>query len=534
MFCCAILLMIVIRGELTTGSVPYMMEDPEDVIECEKLNKQEPNCKDGVCFEKCEGSPKVFCFATWKNGTDGVIEYAMKGCWTNEENCVSKSECIQSPSIKHIDFCCCSEPRCNMNVKSVYYPSTPLPSTVAVTVTEKSVKENHLSKTLVFSLVPLIGLTAIIILSFWLWKRFKHQSHEYQICLPTVDPIFLMPPSTSLLPLKLIEVRARGRFGAVWKAQLHEEFVAVKIFPLQDKQSWMNEQEIYMLLHMHNNDSILRFIGTDRRGENLNLELWLITEFQQNGSLYDYLKGKTISWCELCKLAESIARGLSFLHDEIIPCNGLPLKPAVAHRDFKSKNVLIKADLSACISDFGLAMKFEPGKNLGETHGLVGTRRYMAPEVLEGAIGFNRDAFLRIDMYAFGLVLWELMSRCTVADGPIADYQLPFEEEVGLHPTLEDMQELVVINKVRPSVREHWLRHAGLEALVSTIEECWDHDAEARISAECVLERVLQLSRALNTSTLSSSNSIVNCPPPLIININQGLPPVSPNVMQTL
>lgn len=43
----------------------------------------------------------------------------------------------------------------------------------------------------------------------------------------------------------------------------------------------------------------------------------------------------------------------------------------------------------------------------------VGTRRYMAPEVLEGAINFQRDAFLRIDMYACGLVLWEMLSRCS-------------------------------------------------------------------------------------------------------------------------
>lgn len=41
----------------------------------------------------------------------------------------------------------------------------------------------------------------------------------------------------------------------------------------------------------------------------------------------------------------------------------------------------------------------------------------MAPEVLEGAICFNRDAFLRIDMYACGLVLWELLSRCNAAEG---------------------------------------------------------------------------------------------------------------------
>lgn len=46
----------------------------------------------------------------------------------------------------------------------------------------------------------------------------------------------------------------------------------------------------------------------------------------------------------------------------------------------------------------------------------VGTRRYMAPEVLEGAINFSRDAFLRIDMYACGLVLWELATRCTAQE----------------------------------------------------------------------------------------------------------------------
>lgn len=52
----------------------------------------------------------------------------------------------------------------------------------------------------------------------------------------------------------------------------------------------------------------------------------------------------------------------------------------------------------------------------------VGTRRYMAPEVLEGAINFQRDAFLRIDMYAVGLVLWELASRCKAADGEERSY----------------------------------------------------------------------------------------------------------------
>ncbi len=78
---------------------------------------------------------------------------------------------------------------------------------------------------------------------------------------------------------------------------------------------------------------------------------------------------------------------------------------------------MLKADLSAVLGDLGLAVRFEPGTPPGDTHGQVGTWRYMAPEVLEGAINFQRDAFLRIDMYAVGLVLWELVSRCKAADG---------------------------------------------------------------------------------------------------------------------
>ena len=55
----------------------------------------------------------------------------------------------------------------------------------------------------------------------------------------------------------------------------------------------------------------------------------------------------------------------------------------------------------------------------------------MAPEVLEGAINFQRDAFLRIDMYAMGLVLWELVSRCKAADGECPSPRRPVGGWVG-------------------------------------------------------------------------------------------------------
>jgi activin receptor type-2B len=160
----------------------------------------------------------------------------------------------------------------------------------------------------------------------------------------------------------------------------------------------------------------LSFIGVEKRGDGLQAEFWLITAYHERGSLCEYLKTNVVTWPELCRISESMARGLMHLHEEMSGSKGQGHKPAVAHRDFKSKNVLLKKDLTACIADFGLGLIFHPGKPCGDTHGQVGTRRYMAPEVLEGAINFSRDAFLRIDMYACGLVLWELVSRCTAQD----------------------------------------------------------------------------------------------------------------------
>ena len=89
------------------------------------------------------------------------------------------------------------------------------------------------------------------------------------------------------------------------------------------------------------------------------------------GSLCDFLKSLVVSWNDLCKIARTMTAGLTHLHEELARSGTLDMKPAIAHRDFKSKNVLIKSDLTACLADFGLALIFEPGKSCGDTHGQV-------------------------------------------------------------------------------------------------------------------------------------------------------------------
>lgn len=60
-------------------------------------------------------------------------------------------------------------------------------------------------------------------------------------------------------------------------------------------------------------------------------------------------------------------------------------KPAIAHRDLKTKNILIRMNGSCVIADFGLAVTHvqATGQMDIADNPRVGTKRYMAPEVLD-------------------------------------------------------------------------------------------------------------------------------------------------------
>ena len=114
------------------------------------------------------------------------------------------------------------------------------------------------------------------------------------------------------------------------------------------------------------------------------------------------------------RLCYSFACGLTHLHTEI---KGTNSKHAIAHRDIKTRNILVKRDGTCAIADFGLAVRFESDKDeldTGTPNPRVGTVRYMSPEVLSDQLHAAAfQAFLHSDMYSSGLVLWELAWRTT-------------------------------------------------------------------------------------------------------------------------
>uniref|UniRef100_A0A8C7KZ08 Serine/threonine-protein kinase receptor n=1 Tax=Oncorhynchus kisutch TaxID=8019 RepID=A0A8C7KZ08_ONCKI len=473
--------------------------------------------------ERCEGEKdkRLHCYSSWLN-ISGTIKLVKKGCWLDDFNCYDRQKCVSMEENPQVFFCCCEGNYCNERF-------THLPDLVAAGNRVKirpPPRVPSLLNSLVFSLLSLCVLSLTLLLALWLYRQHKPPYGHLDLL---EDPRQTPPsPMVGLKPLQLLEVKARGRFGCVWKAQLMSEYVAVKVFPVRDKQSWQNERDIFLTPGMRH-ENLLRYIAAEKHGSNMETELWLIMEFHERGSLTDHLMDRTVTWSEMCHIAETMSRGLAYLHEDTAINKGEGPKPTIAHRDFKSKNVMLRRDLTAVIGDFGLAVRFEPGKPPGDTHGQVGTWRYMAPEVLEGAINFQRDSFLRIDMYAMGLVLWELVSRCIATDGTVGEFMLPFEEEIGQHTSLQELQDVVVHKKMRPVFKDTWLKHPGLSQLCETIEECWDHDAEARLSAGCVEERISQIAR----TTVSTTS---DCPVAVVMSVTAAddLPPPKTNRIPNL
>lgn len=202
----------------------------------------------------------------------------------------------------------------------------------------------------------------------------------------------------------------KGRFGEVWKGEYKGDDVAVKIFHTKEELSWFHEVEVYQTCLLRH-PNILRFIAADNRDIALQMQLWLITEFCELGSLFELLTRQSFDQDTALKLCFTAACGLDHLHTEIVGTQG---KPAIAHRDLKSRNILVKADYSCCIADLGLALRYEQSTNVFKEppRTTVGTKRYLAPEILAENIAVrNFESFTRSDIYSFGLVMWEIGRR---------------------------------------------------------------------------------------------------------------------------
>ncbi|KAE8673069.1 Chitin elicitor receptor kinase 1 [Hibiscus syriacus] len=182
-----------------------------------------------------------------------------------------------------------------------------------------------------------------------------------------------------------------GGFGAVFYAILRGEEAAIKKMDMQASKEFLAELKV--LTHVHHLN-LVRLIGYCVEGS-----LFLVYEYIDNGNLSQHLRGSSrepLPWPNRVQIALDSARGLEYIHEHTVP--------VYIHRDIKSANILIDKKFRAKVADFGLTKLTEVGSASLPTR-LVGTFGYMPPEYAQYG-----DVSAKVDVYAFGVVLYELIS----------------------------------------------------------------------------------------------------------------------------
>lgn len=243
---------------------------------------------------------------------------------------------------------------------------------------------------------------------------------------------------------------AQGAFGRLYRGTYNGEDVAVKILERPannlERAASMEQQfvqEVIMLATLRH-ENVVRFIGACRKPM-----VWcIVTEYAKGGSLRMSLAKKRAVPLRLAvRHALDVARGMEYLHSY-----------GVIHRDLKSDNLLV-ADKSIKIADFGVArIEVQAEGMTPET----GTYRWMAPEMIQ-----HRSYNHKVDVYSFGIVLWELITG-----------NLPFQNMTAVQAAF------AVVNKgVRPAIPP------GCSPSLSQImSRCWDANPDERPSFSQVVK----------------------------------------------
>ncbi len=215
--------------------------------------------------------------------------------------------------------------------------------------------------------------------------------------LPASVPAGLGPLPRRFGRYEILEKLAVGGMSVVFKArQLHpNRLVALKIphgTALAGTETFarfrIEVEAVARLQHEH----IVRIYECGEEDG----WLYFSMEYVEGGTLAARISGAPLPAREAAQLVQTLARAVQFAH-----------RQGVIHRDLKPANVLLGAEGSVKLTDFGLAKWLDADEGLTRSHAILGTAKYMAPEQACGAAG---KVGVRADVYGLGTILYECLT----------------------------------------------------------------------------------------------------------------------------
>ncbi|KAL4577307.1 hypothetical protein LXL04_013413 [Taraxacum kok-saghyz] len=218
-------------------------------------------------------------------------------------------------------------------------------------------------------------------------------------------------------------VIGHGGFGKVYKCPsgwLTVREVAVKRLHTMSNQGTPEFEAEIKVLSKLRHAHLVSLVGYCNEGN----ELAVVYEFMPNGTLKDHLSKDdcALSWLQRLKICIGAGRGLDYLH------TGISTQDGVIHRDVKTSNILLDANFASKISDFGLAKVGQIDQTQTSVSTAVkGTFGYMDPSYF-----YTGKLTRKSDVYAFGVVLFEVLTGKQAVDSTLDD------EQWGLAPWAQD------------------------------------------------------------------------------------------------
>jgi hypothetical protein len=228
-------------------------------------------------------------------------------------------------------------------------------------------------------------------------------------------------PGSTFGRYEILEVIGRGGMGVVYRARQPglDRQVALKILSprLAADREFVErfEREAKALARLsHPSIVAVHDCGVEAGTPYLSMEL------VDGESLRRILADRGLTPARALRIVPQLCDALEYAHSQ-----------GVVHRDIKPENILIDGRGRVKIADFGLAMIIGAGSpRLTQTHAVMGTPHYMAPEQVENPKTVDH----RADIYSMGVVLYEMLT----GELPIGAFAKP-SEKAEVHRRLDEI-----------------------------------------------------------------------------------------------
>ncbi|MEM9301237.1 MAG: protein kinase [Pseudomonadota bacterium] len=124
---------------------------------------------------------------------------------------------------------------------------------------------------------------------------------------------------------------------------------------------------------------------------------YIAMEYLSGGDLAGRIAADKVDVPFAIRVVREIAAALDYAHEK-----------GFVHRDVKPENILFRDDLTAVLTDFGIARAVNSSTQMTRTGAVIGTPQYMSPEQARG-----KDLDGRSDLYGLGIVFYELLTGGT-------------------------------------------------------------------------------------------------------------------------